>query len=151
MKKPKIFTGLQTFTYLEVNNILYIPSFYKEILNRSRINYDEINTLVKFILTNFGNEKICKLLLGMILFNDIPEPILSKFFARPYTLESPFYGIMNQNLIKKNFDIYSIYIKLLYKGIINGSYQPKTDCILYRRTKLKNMKLIILRICLKKK
>ena len=68
----------------------------------------------------------------MILFNDIPEPILSKFFARAYTLESAFYGIMNQNLMEKNYDIYSTYIRLLYNGISNKSYRPKTNCILYR-------------------
>ena len=82
---------------------------------------------------------------GTILFNDILEPILSKFFARAYTLESAFYGIMNQNLMKKNYYIYSTYIKLLYKGIINNSYQPKTDCNLYRGTKLEKFEIQILK------
>ncbi len=60
------------------------------------------------MLTNFGNSNIANLLKGMILFNDIPEPILSKFLARAYTLEIPFYGIMNQNLMKKNFNVRKI-------------------------------------------
>ena len=60
------------------------------------------------MLTNFGNSNIANLLKGMILFNDIPEPILSKFLARTYTLEIPFYGIMNQNLMKKNFNVRKI-------------------------------------------
>ena len=49
------------------------------------------------MLNNFISERICQLIKGMILFNDVPKPILNKFFARAYTLESPFYGIMNQN------------------------------------------------------
>ena len=87
----------------------------------------------------------------MILFNDIPEHILSKFFARAYTLESPFYGIMNQHLMKKDFDIYSTYIKLLYKGITNNSYEPKTNCTLYRGTKLEKFEIDYLKDMLVKK
>ena len=103
------------------------------------------------MLHNFGNEKICQLLKGMILYNDIPEPILSKFFARAYTLESAFYGIMNQNLMKKNYKVYSTYIKLLYKGIRNNLYKPKTDCELYRGTKLEKFEIKILKDILKNK
>ena len=150
-EKAQNFTGLQTFTYIYKNENLFIPLFFQDIINQSVIDYNEVNTLVNFMLTNFGNQKMCELLKGMILFNDIPEPILSKFFARAYTLESPFYGIMNQNLMKKNFEIYSTYIKLLYKGIINNSYQPKTDCTLYRGTKLEKFEIEILKNILKKK
>ena len=103
------------------------------------------------MLSNFGNEKICQLLKGMILYNDIPEPILSKFFARAYTLESAFYGIMNQNLMKKNYKVYSTYIKLLYKGIRNNSYRPKTDSDLYRGTKLEKFEIKKLQGILKNK
>ena len=118
-KRAQDFRGLQTFTYLYENESLSLPSFYKDILEQRHIEYEEISTLIDFMLNNFGNEKICQLLKGMILFNDIPEPILSKFFARAYTLESAFYGTTNQNLMKKNYNIHSTYIKLLYKGIIN--------------------------------
>ena len=150
-KRAQDFRGLQTFTYLYENESLSLPSFYKDISNHEDIEYDEISTLIDFMLNNFGNDKICNLLKGMILFNDIPEPILSKFFARAYTLESAFYGIMNQNLMKKNYNIYSTYIKLLYKGIINNSYEPKTDCKLYRGTKLEKFEIKILKDILKKK
>ena len=102
------------------------------------------------MLTNFGNDKMSDLLKGMILFNDIPEPILSKFFARAYTLESPFYDIMNKSLMEKDYDIYSTYIKLLYKGIVNKSYEPKTDCTLYRGTKLEKFEIEKLKDILKK-
>ena len=145
------FTGLQTFTYLYENKTLHLPHFYKSILNKNKIDYSEISALIHFMLENFANEKICNLLKGMILFNDIPEPILSKFFARAYTIESPFYGIMNQNLMKRNYKVYSTYIKLLYKGITNKSYPPKTDCTLYRGTKLEQFEIKFLYDILKKK
>ena len=144
-KKAQDFRGLQTFTYLNKSESLYLPSFYKDIINHGNIQFNETSILINFMLNNFGNPKICELLKGMILFNGIPEPILSKFFARAYTLESSFYGIMNQNLMKKNYNVYSTYIKLLYKGIINNSYKPKTDCNLYRGTKLENFEIQILK------
>ena len=150
-KSAQDFRGLQTFTYLYENESLSLPYFYKDILEQKHIEYREISTLINFMLNNFGNEKICQLIKGMILFNDIPEPILSKFFARAYTLESAFYGIMNQNLMQKNYKVYSTYIKLLYKGIINNSYRPKTDCELYRGTKLEKFEIKILKDILKNK
>ena len=140
-KSAQDFRGLQTFTYLYENESLSLPYFYKDILEQKHIEYEEISTLINFMLNNFGNEKICELIKGMILFNDIPEPILSKFFARAYTLESAFYGIMNQNLMQKNYKVYSTYIKLLYKGIRNNSYRPKTDSDLYRGTKLEKFEI----------
>jgi len=150
-ERSQDFTGIQTFSYIKSNESFIIPPFYKDILNQSPINYNEVKILVNHMLTTFGNERICELIKGMILFNDIPEPILSKFFARAYTLESSFYGIMNQNLMKKNFDIYSTYIKLLYKGIINNSYKPKTDCTLYRGTRLEGFEIKFLKEMLAKK
>ena len=150
-KRSQDFTGLQTFSYITENKTLPLPMFYKSILSNAKIDYKETLAFIHFILNNFGNEKISELFKGMILFNDIPEPILSKFFARGYTLESPFYGIMNQNLMKKNYNYFSTYIKFLYKGIINCSYPSKTDCTLYRGTKLESFEINYLRNIVKKK
>ena len=150
-ERSRDFRGIQTFTYLGENEKLKLPSFYEDVLNHKEIDYKEIKKLVDFILKNFGNEQITYLLKGMILFNDIPEPILSKFFARAYTLESSFYGIMNQNLMKKNYEIYLTYIKLLYKGLYNKSYKSKTDCTLYRGTKLEKFEIDYLKELLEKK
>ena len=150
-EKQKDFSGLQTFSYLNERDKLILPSFFKDIIDHEKINYSEISTLIEFMLTKFGNDKMSKLLKGMILFNDIPEPILSKFFARAYTLESPFYDIMNKNLMNKNYNIYSTYIKLLYKGIVNKSYAPKTNCPLYRGTRLEKFEVDMLKKMLKEK
>ena len=150
-ERSQNFSGLQTFTYLSERKTLFLPRFYKNVLEDSKMDYNEILEFIHFMLNNFANEKICGLFKGMILFNDIPEPILSKFFARAYTLESPFYGIMNQNLMKRNYKYYSTYIKLLYKGILNHSYPPKTDCTLYRGTKLESFEINYLKDILKRK
>lgn len=145
------FRGIQTFSYINQSDTLEIPQFFKDILEKKTIPYEEISTFIKFMLANFANFRICDLLKGMILFNDIPEPILSKFFARAYTLQSGFYNTMNKNLMKKNYQFYSTYIKLLYKGISNKSYKPKTDCVLYRGTKLEKFEIEMLQNMLEKK
>ena len=51
----------------------------------------------------------------------------------------------------KNYKYYSTYIKLLYKGILNNSYPPKTNCTLYRDTKLETFEINYLKYLLKKK
>ena len=145
------FSGLQTFTYLYERKTLYLPTFFEKILIDDKLDDNETSTFIHFMLNNFGNKNICKLFKGMILFNDIPEAILSKFFARAYTLESPFYGIMNQNLMKRNYKYYSTYIKFLYKGILNESYPPKTDCKLYRGTKFETFEIDYLKNLIKMK
>ena len=150
-KRSQDFSGLQTFSYVNEKKTLFLPMFFKSIKKKKKIDYKETLDFIHFILNNFGNDKISELFKGMILFNDIPEPILSKFFARGYTLESPFYGIMNQNLMKKNYNYFSTYIKFLYKGIHNYSYKPLTDCTLYRGTKLEKSEINYLRNILKKK
>ena len=150
-ERSQNFSGLQTFTYLYESKTLFLPIFYKNVLEDSKMDYNEILEFIHFMLNNFANDKICDLFKGMILFNDIPEPILSKFIARAYTLESAFYGIMNQNLMKRNYKYYSTYIKLLYKGILNKSYPPKTNCTLYRGTKLESFEINYLKEILKRK
>ena len=150
-KHSRDFRGIQTFSYLNQSETLEIPTFYKDIMEKKTISYKEISEFIEFMLANFANEGMCNLIKGMILFNDIPEPILSKFFARAYTIESGFYNTMNKNLMKKNYNFYSTYIKLLYKGITNKSYKPKTDCPLYRGTKLEKFEIEILKDILEKK
>ena len=72
----------------------------------------------------------------MILFKEVPEVIISKWWARIYTHESPFYSVMNKTLMKSLYKEYEVYIKLLYKGLACNSYRPKFEKNLTRGTKL---------------
>ena len=62
--------------------------------------------------------------------------IISKWWARIYTYESPFYSIMNKSLMRKQYKEYEIYIRLLYRGLACNSYKPKFGANLLRGTKL---------------
>ena len=66
------FSGLQTFSYIYEQKILYLPKFFGDILFDNKMDFNEISTFIHFMLNNFGNEKICQLIKGMILFNEIP-------------------------------------------------------------------------------
>ena len=116
---------------------LQLPSFYKDIYYNEHINYNELNNFTKFFLQNFcSNEEVEKLLKPLILFKEVPEEIISKYWARAYTYETPFYSIMNKSLMRKEYKEYEIYIKLLYKGLALDSYRPQFGSTISRGTKL---------------
>jgi len=87
-------------------------------------------------LKNFCTKKIEKLLKPLLLFKEVPEVIISKWWARAYTYESPFYSVMNRALMANNYKEYETYIKLLYRGLACNSYHPKYNSKLVRGTKL---------------
>ena len=141
------FEGLNTKDYSSlivfenVSKNLSLPSFYSEIFENKKINSSEIKNFTKFFLTNFCTEKVEILLKPLILLENVPETILCKYWARVYTYETPFYSIMNKNLMKRNYKEYQIYIQLLYNGLACNSYMPKFNNTLYRGTTLEKSEI----------
>ena len=126
----------------KVTDELGLPKFYKDIYNNEHIDYNELNSFTKFFLQNFcSNKDVEKLLKPLILFKEVPEEIISKYWARAYTYETPFYSIMNKSLMRKEYKEYEIYIKLLYKGLALNSYRPKFYSKLNRGTKLEKSEI----------
>ena len=130
----KDYSGLIVFE--KVEDYLPLPNFYKDIYKNKNIDFSELNNFTKFFLRNFCTPNIEKLLKPLIIFKEVPEVIISKYWTRIYTHESPFYSIMNKNLMKKIYTEYEVYIKLLYRGLKLNSYEPKFGDTLYRGTKL---------------
>ena len=130
----KNYYGLIVFETVEDN--LSLPLFYKDIYKQKKIDFSLLNDFTKFFLTNFCTKNIEKLLKPLILFKEVPEVIISKWWARIYTYESPFYSIMNKSLMRKQYKEYEIYIRLLYRGLACNSYKPKFGANLLRGTKL---------------
>ena len=136
----KDYSGLIVFE--KVLDNLPLPSFYKGIYKNEIINNNELNDFTKFFLKTFcSNKEVEKLLKPLILFKEVPEEIISKYWARAYTYETPFYSIMNKSLMRKEYKEYEIYIKLLYKGLELRSYHPKFDSKLTRGTKLERSEI----------
>ena len=130
----KNYSGLIVF-----ENVFYklnLPPFFRDIITNKHIDYSELNNFTKFFLQNFCTPNIEKLLKPLILFKEVPEVIISKYWARVYTHESPFYSVMNICLMKGLYKEYEVYIKLLYRGLACNSYQAKFNTTLTRGTKL---------------
>ena len=113
-----------------------LPPFYKDIYQNKTIDFGLLNDFTKFFLVNFCTKNIEKLLKPLILFKEVPEVIISKWWARTYTHESPFYSVMNKSLMKSEYKDYESYIKLLYRGLACNSYRPVYFSKLVRGTKL---------------
>ena len=130
----KDYTGLIVFKQFQ--DISSLPHFYKDIYKNKTIDFGLLNEFTKFFLVNFCTKNIEKLLKPLILFKEVPEVIISKWWARTYTHESPFYSVMNKCLMKSEYKEYETYIRLLYRGLACNSYRPKYYSKLVRGTKL---------------
>ena len=130
----KDYSGLIVFKKFKDSSDL--PHFYKDIYKNKSIDFGLLNNFTKFFLVNFCTKNIEKLLKPLILFQEVPEVIISKWWARTYTHESPFYSVMNKFLMKSEYKEYETYIRLLYRGLACNSYQPKYFSKLIRGTKL---------------
>ena len=130
-----------SIVFKDVTNNLSLPDFYKDIYNHKHIDFSELNDFTKFFLKNFCTSKIEKLLKPLILFKEVPEVIISKYWARIYTYESPFYSVMNRTLMSGLYKEYEVYIKLLYRGLECNSFRPKFVNTLTRGTKLEQSEI----------
>ena len=86
------------------------------------------------------NEDINELLNQIKYIKNIPIKLLCKYYARLYTLQSPFYKDINKNLRENKKDKYLLYIKVLFKGIKLKSLKLASDNILYQGSKYLIMK-----------
>ena len=78
----------------------------------------------------------------MLYLENFPRQIVSKFFARMYAEETPFYSKINEALRKKENN-YDTFVKAMYEGLYIGSLQEAKDDILYRGSRLSKNKLKI--------
>ena len=70
------------------------------------------------------------------LAKDIPDDIIAKYWARIYTLQTPFYSNINRSLMQLKKQDYNTFIQMLYSGFKDLSYE-KED-LLYRGMHISN-------------
>ena len=70
-----------------------------------------------YIISINTNEEIKNLLYPIKNIPEIPIELLSKYYAKLYTIESQFYVDINRELREKQREKYLSYIKLLYEGV----------------------------------
>ena len=134
------YEGILTFEYLENEEDLLAPALYKDIIVNEEITESDIENFHSFILS-FNDKGLNNLIKSLYIFKYIPFEILSKYWARCYTVESLFYRELNNNLMKSKLTPNSkTFIKMLYTGIeINSlkSYHGK----LFRGSTLNKVEL----------
>ena len=121
------------FEYIPDKNYLILPiylSFYIRKLQKKQIR--QFN---KYMLEKYSKEeKIVDLFKQINDMKDIPNEIISKYWARAYTFESPFYKEMNKDLRLGKINQYLSYIQMMYEGIKIKSFYFKPKKKLYRGT-----------------
>ena len=98
-----------------------------------------------------NNEQIHDLLDQIESMQNIPIEILSKYFARLYSIVSVFYEDIDKDLRLGKIENYLPYIKVLYEGLKLKSLQLTTNNILYRSSKISFYELNIIKNLLNNK
>ena len=141
IKEKMNYEGILTFEYLENEYDLLAPALYKDIITNERITEEDCIKFHEFIIS-LNNKELSSLLKNLNLFKYIPYEIISKFWARSYTMESMFYKILNNNLMKSIMTPnYKTFIKMLYTGVEINSLQSYHGIYLYRGSVLNRVEL----------
>ena len=97
------------------------------------------------------NDKLKILLDSIKSMRNIPIEILSKYYARLYTIDSNFYKDINKNLGLNKIEKYLPFIKTLYEGVKLKSLSLASNNILYRGSKISNEEVKKIKSYLNKK
>ena len=140
-----------TFEYIDSIEKLELPLFFKSLIDKVSIDNMEEYTNQLYNTYSKDNDEL-KLLLGSIKsMKDIPIELLSKYYARLYTIESNFYKDINKDLGLNKKEKYLLFIKTLYEGVKLKSLSLASDNILYRASKISNEEVKIIKSYLNKK
>ena len=121
-----------TFEYLDSEEDLLAPALYKDIITNEEITKEDCKNFHNFILS-FNSGELNTLIKNLDLFKIIPFEILSKYWARFYSVESDFYKVLNNDLMKSNLSFnYKTFIKMLYTGVEINSLKSYPGKYLFR-------------------
>ena len=138
------------FEYIDNKEKLMLPLFYKSLLDKTSIKNIEEYTNYLYNIYSKKNSAVERLLGPIKSISNIPIEILSKYYARLYTIESDFYKDINKDLRLNKIEKYLPYIKTLYEGVKLKSLPLSEDKILYRGSKISNDEIIKIKNYIKK-
>ena len=103
---------------------LHLNLFYKILLDISKTDNNKFKELMK----KYKNYAKYKALFNPIInIPDIPIELLSKYYARMFTIDGDFFDKMKRDLLidyNKDNIIYQSYIKTLYEGVERNILKP---------------------------
>jgi len=142
VKEPQL-----TFEYIDREEKLALQLFYKTLIKIE--DFNKIQNFTNEIYKKYCNPdekenkgyKDLKEIFGQMIsmpISNIPKELLSKYYARAYTVESKFYGDLNKDLRENKKDNYLPLIKLFYESILRKTFKLSANVDLYRGTIIKN-------------
>ena len=140
-----------TFEYIDSIEKLELPLFFKTLIDN--VSNDNMEEVTNSLYNNYSKDKneLKKLLGSIKSMRDIPIEILSKYYARLYTIESNFYKDINKDLGLNKREKYLSFIKTLYEGVKLKSLSLASNNILYRGSKISNEEVEKIKSYLNKK
>ena len=140
-----------TFEYIDSIEKLTLPIFFKSLIDNTSI--DNMDEYTNSLYNDYSkdNDKLKILLDSIKSMRNIPIEILSKYYARLYTIESNFYKDINKDLGLNKKEKYLSFIKTLYEGVKLKSLSLASNNILYRGSKISNEEVKNIKSYLNKK
>ena len=130
-----------TFEHIDSKEKLVLPLFFKTLIEKCSNEDMKIYTETLYNNYHTKSDNIKNLLGPIKSMPNIPVEILSKYYARLYTIDSEFYKNINENLGSGIVGKYLPFIKTLYEGVKYQSLPLSEDNILYRGSKITNIEI----------
>ena len=127
----------EDFSFDIINQLedFILPIFFQNLI--TDYDYNEQKTFQKNVYDDYStSEEIKDLFLPIFDYKIIPIQLLSKIYARLYTIESDFYFNLNSKLKEGYGKEYIPFIKCLYEGINKKTLTPFFSEKLYRGTNI---------------
>ena len=144
---PTSYEKCYSFEYIENGAQLIYPHLYNEIITNKKIEENEINKFNHFLVEKFS---LIDLIEPLTIIKNLNPKVLSKFYVRAYSLETPFYRNLNWDLMMLNGENYFPFIKILYQGMQNFCFKD-LSIKLYRGAKISENELNKMKDTLKEK
>ena len=112
--------------------MILLPLFYKKFLEDSDITKN--NEFIENLINTYNNEPRYQKLFDLIKIKNVPVELLSKYYARIYTVDGNFYRVMKKDLLSDNYvrqKIYIPFIKTLFDGLKGGALKTCDEMELY--------------------
>ena len=111
---PTNYEKCYSFEYIENGAQLIYPHLYNEIIANKKVEDNDIYKFNYFLVQKFS---LSELIEPLTIIKNLNPIILSKFYVRAYSLETPFYRNLNWDLMMLNGENYFPFIKVLYQGM----------------------------------
>ena len=133
----------EEFIFEKIENYeqLILPIYYQELIEP--ITSEEIHSFNQFLIKNFEDKKmeIPNLIRQLEEIPEMPNEIICKYWIRAYTLETEFYNTIKKKLQQKKSYFFIPYIKMMYEGIKNKTFQSESNEQLYRGAIISNLEI----------